>query len=134
MSEQTTSPPVGTVGWIDLTVPNATAVRDFYQAVVGWDTSDVDMGGYNDYCMLPPVSGEPAAGVCHARGHNVGLPTQWLIYITVADLDLSMAACTELGGSVIARPKSMGSQGRFCVIRDPSGAVAALYEAARVEV
>jgi predicted enzyme related to lactoylglutathione lyase len=121
------TPKPGSIGWIDLTVPNAGELRDFYQAVAGWMTSEVAMGGYRDYCMHPEASSPPVAGVCHARGHNADLPAQWLIYITVADLDAAMARCRECGGRVIAGPKSMGGQARYCVIRDPAGAVAALY-------
>ena len=61
--------PIGSVGWIDLTVPDAAAVRDFYQAVVGWTVSPVKMGDYDDFCMNPPSTGQPVAGVCHARGN-----------------------------------------------------------------
>jgi predicted enzyme related to lactoylglutathione lyase len=66
--------------------------------------------------------------VCHARGTNAGLPPHWLVYITVADLDQSISTCKDLGGEVIVGPKGMGSHGRYCVIRDPAGAVAALIE------
>ena len=118
---------VGTIGWRDLTVADAAAVRDFYKRVVGWETQDVDMGGYSDFTMTSPETGEGVAGVCHARGGNKGLPPQWLMYIVVADIEESMASCTELGGEVVAGPKSMGSS-RYCVIRDPAGAVCALYQ------
>lgn len=119
--------PHGSIGWIDLTVPNAVAVRDFYQAVVGWTVKEVAMGGYSDYCMNQPGSGQMVAGVCHARGVNAGLPPQWLIYITVPDVDAAAARCREKGGKVLCEPKDMGHQGRFCVVQDPAGAVAALY-------
>lgn len=117
----------GTIGWTDLTVENAEQVRDFYAAVTGWTPSPVDMGGYNDFNMSAPGSGGPVAGICHARGANAELPPQWLIYITVDDVDASAARCRRLGGEVIAGPKDMGKQGRYCVIRDPAGAVAALF-------
>jgi predicted enzyme related to lactoylglutathione lyase len=123
-----TTPAIGIIAWTDLTVPNADAVRDFYSEVVGWRANEVDMGGYADYSMQEPTSGKEVAGVCHARGGNAELPAQWLVYITVADLDASIARCTALGGSVIAGPK--GSGARYCVIRDPAGAVAALYQPA----
>ena len=42
---------VGRIGWIDLTTDEAPAIRDFYKAVVGWDSVDVDMDGYDDYTM-----------------------------------------------------------------------------------
>jgi hypothetical protein len=84
---------IGTVGWQDLTVPDAERLRDFYPAVVGWRAEPVDMGGYSDFNIVAPSTGEPAAGVCFARGANAKLPPQWLIYVTVADLDASLKAC-----------------------------------------
>ncbi len=118
---------VGTITWTDLTVANAEAMRDFYSNVVGWKSSPVDMGGYNDYNMNTLESGKTAAGICHTRGVNAELPPQWLVYITVEDVDKSAARCVELGGKVIAGPKGMGGHGRYCVIQDPAGAVAALF-------
>ncbi|MDX1501052.1 MAG: VOC family protein [Thermoanaerobaculia bacterium] len=121
-------PPVGSIAWTDLTVAGADGVRDFYAAVVGWAPAPVDMGGYSDYNMTDPDSGEPRAGICHARGDNRGLPPQWLNYLVVADLDASMAICRELGGEVLAGPRGQPGGDRYCVIRDPAGAVAALYQ------
>jgi predicted enzyme related to lactoylglutathione lyase len=120
----------GRIDWIDLTVPDAETVRDFYQSVTGWSPAPVDMGGYSDFCMTPTGVAEPVAGICHARGGHAGLPPVWLIYITVADLDESVARCQSLGGRILRPAQTMGSQGRFCVIQDPAGAVAALYQPA----
>ena len=64
---------------------------------------------------------QPAAGVCFARGQNAKLPPQWLIYVSVADLDASVAACLARGGVVVDGPRGMGEQ-RLAVIRDPAGA------------
>lgn len=35
---------IGTIGWIDLTVKDGEGVRDFYQKVVGWESTPVEMG------------------------------------------------------------------------------------------
>lgn len=118
---------IGEIGWIDLTVPDAPAIRDFYSAVVGWESEDVPMGDYADFNMKSP-DGEARAGVCHARGMNANLPPSWMIYIIVADLDASIAACEERGGEVIAPIRKMGETQRYCVIRDPAGAVCALFQ------
>ena len=122
---------MGAIAWVDLTVPDAGSVRDFYKAVVGWTDSAVEMDGYDDFCMNEPGSGRAVAGVCHARGVNADLPPRWLIYINVEDLDASLAACAERGGKVLGRVRQMGRAGRYCVIEDPAGAVAALFEPAR---
>ncbi len=116
---------IGKIGWIDITVDDADSLRDFYRKVAGWDIQDVDMGGYADYAMT--AGGEPVSGICHARGSNADLPGGWLIYITVADLDASASACLDNGGKMVVAPRGLAG-GRFCVIEDPSGAVAALYQ------
>lgn len=118
---------VGSVSWADLTVPNAVEVRDFYAAVTGWQPQPVDMGGYEDFCMNRPGDGTTVAGVCHARGDNAGLPPQWLIYVTVADIEASARRTVELGGTIVLGIREMGG-GRTCVIRDPAGAVLALFQ------
>jgi uncharacterized protein len=118
---------IGAVTWMDLTVKPAAPVRDIYTAVVGWKVTEVDMGGCADYCMIRPSDGQTVAGICHVRGANANLPPQWLIYINVANLRASLAQCRKLGGKVICPPRQM-SGGRMAVIRDPAGAVAALFE------
>jgi predicted enzyme related to lactoylglutathione lyase len=122
---------VGIIGWTDLTVGDAEKIKDFYAEVVGWRAAPVDMRGYEDYNMNAPASGVTVAGICHARGLNAQIPPQWLLYINVADIEKSAQRCVELGGTVIVKPRDMGHQGRFCVIQDPAGAVAALFQPAR---
>lgn len=124
-------PEVGSITWTDLTVPNADAVKNFYSEVVGWKSEPVSMGDYNDFNMNLPASEKTVAGICHQRGPNAGLPAQWLVYITVENVDKSAKRCVELGGKIIGNPKDMGGYGRFCVIQDPAGAVAALFEPAK---
>jgi len=119
-------PEVGSIGWHDLTVENAEEVRDFYEQVIGWTSSPVDMKGYSDFSMVTP-GGQTVAGVCHARGSNANLPPQWLLYFVVADVDKSAGTCKEQGGHILVAPSPLAG-GRFCVIKDPAGAVCALYQ------
>ncbi len=119
-------PQVGSIGWHDLTVENAEQVRDFYEQVVGWTSNPVDMKGYSDFNMVTP-SGQVVAGVCHARGSNADLPPQWLLYFVVEDVEKSAGTCEEQGGRVLVAPRPLAG-GRFCVIKDPAGAVCALYQ------
>ncbi len=117
---------VGDILWQDLSIENAVEVRDFYRKIIGWDCIPEDMGGYEDYHMVIPPTDNSVAGICHARGENADLPPVWLICIAVEDVDGSAQSCEELGGEVVVQPRFMG-YGRFCVIRDPAGAVCALY-------
>ena len=121
-------PEVGTIGWTDLTISNAEEIRNFYSRVVGWKSQPLSMGQYDDYVMNTPETETSIAGVCHARGGNAGLPPQWLIYITVANIDESIATCKSLGGKILAEAKNYSDMGRYCVIQDLAGAVCALFE------
>ena len=118
----------GRISWLDLTVPDAVATRDFYQSGVGWSAREIEIedagGGYADY-VLSADDGSAVAGVCHARGVNQGLPPVWLIYLPVGDLAESLRRVREGGGEVI---RSGGSDGgsAFAVIQDPVGAYLAL--------
>ncbi len=124
MSTATTSK-VGKIIWQDLTVPNAEEVKRFYTEVVGWKTTPHDMGEYHDYNVQAPASNETIAGICHARGTNAAIPPQWLLYVAVEDVEVSALKCKELGGEIIDGPRTMGAE-KFCVLRDPAGAVIAI--------
>jgi len=119
---------IGSIIWNDLTVEKAEELSNFYSAVVGWKPEPVKMGDYDDYNMLRPEDDVTGAGICHARGVNANLPAQWLIYIAVENLDKSVERCLALGGKMITQIKHMKGYGRHCVIQDPAGAVAALFE------
>lgn len=116
---------IGRIEWLDLTVGDAERVKNFYAKVVGWKTEDVDMGSYSDFNMNLPDSGDTVAGVCHARGSNANMPSQWLVYVRVNDVSESAEECEKRGGKVLDGPRRMGGS-NFCVIEDPAGACMAL--------
>jgi len=122
MSEPKKTP--GSIGWIDLTVDDATGLKPFYEAVCGWTTDAYDMGECSDWVCK--VDGEAIAGICHARGPNVGIPPQWLMYVTVQDVQRSTELVRSNGGTVLQEP----AEGRpMAIVKDPAGVVFALYGA-----
>lgn len=121
--------PTGRIAWLDLTVPDAPATRDFYEAVIGWRGEEVAMRdgdeSYADYAVLGGA-GSATAGICHARGVNAGLPAVWLIYLPVADLEESLHRVEEEGGSVLRVVHGSDGKARYGVVSDPVGACFAL--------
>lgn len=119
----------GCISWLDLTVSDAAATRDFYRQVVGWSVQDVEMEEagkrYADYNMLGD-DGNPAAGVCHARGVNLGLPPVWMIYLPVSDLAESLRRVREGGGRIIKARRGTDGQYTYAAVQDPVGAYLAL--------
>lgn len=120
---------VGRISWLDLTVSDASGTRDFYRQVVEWSVQQVEMedGGkrYADYNLLRE-DGNPGAGICHARGVNVGLPAVWMIYLPVGDLAESLRCVQEEGGKVIKAMQGEGGEYVYAAVQDPVGAYLAL--------
>ncbi len=120
---------VGCISWLDLTVADAAATRDFYRQVVDWSVQDVDMEDaserYTDYNMLG-ADGNPAAGICHARGANLSLPPIWMIYLPVGDLAESLRRVREGGGKIVKETTTADGGCAYAVVEDPVGATLAL--------
>ncbi len=117
----------GKAAWVDMTVDDAPGLRDFYAEVVGWKPEPVAMEGYDDYSMTAP-DGTPVTGICHRRGPNADLPTGWIVYFTVPDLDSALAACEKRGGTIVSRTARDNAAEGFAIIRDPAGTISALYQ------
>jgi len=70
--------------------------------------------------------GDPAAGICHARGVNLGLPPVWMIYLPVVDLAESLRRVREGGGKVIKATRRKDRDYSYAAVQDPVGACLAL--------
>ena len=80
---------------------------------------------YVDYSMLGD-DGNPAAGVCHARGVNLDLPPVWMIYLPVGDLAESVRRVGEEGGKIIKVTRAKDGEYACAVFQDLVGAYLAL--------
>lgn len=121
--------PVGRIYWLDLTVTDASASRDFYKEVIGWSVQNVEMkdgsNNYADYNMLGE-DGKPAAGVCHSRGINEGLPPVWILYLPVGDLAESIRRKEQEGGKIVKVMEDNDGVIEYAAIQDPVGVYVAL--------
>ncbi len=120
---------MGRIAWADLTVADAAATRDFYRDVVGWSVEEVEMNDagerYPDYNMLGG-DGKPAAGICHARGANEGIPPVWMLYLPVGDLAESLERAREEGGRIVRESRGSDGEYAYAIVRDPVGVHVAL--------
>jgi predicted enzyme related to lactoylglutathione lyase len=118
---------IGEMAWLDLTVANAKEVQGFYQKVIGWQVDVTPMGDHVDYTMKSQVTGDAVSGICHSKGINSDMPAVWLPYFLVANLSDSMLAVRSQGGELLTDIKFAGKD-QYIVIKDPAGAVCALYQ------
>lgn len=114
---------IGRFCWYDLNTTDVAAGLDFYTTVIGWTLTPFS----DDYQMF--TADAPVAGAMplSADAKAMGAPSNWLGYVTVADVDATVAKTTELGGKVYAPGFDMPTVGRIAVVSDPQGAVFGLF-------
>jgi predicted enzyme related to lactoylglutathione lyase len=72
--------------------------------------------------------GSPVAGICHARGVNIGLPPVWMMYLPVGDLVESIRRVEEEGGKVIKAVRGEDGKYVYAAVQDPVGAYLAFVQ------
>jgi predicted enzyme related to lactoylglutathione lyase len=110
--------------WYELLTGDVAGAKRFYDAVVGWDIEGQSAMPGMDYRMIRRSDGGEAGGVMAlsaemtARGARPG----WLGYLSVEDVDVTVAAVQADGGAVHMPPTTMDGIGRMALVTDPQGA------------
>ncbi|GAA1976528.1 VOC family protein [Catenulispora subtropica] len=114
----------GAVCWVELATRDVPSANAFYQTVFGWSISD------DEYPHLS-VDDRQFGGVQDLDKNRMpaDVPPHWLLYFKTEDAAASAAKATELGAEVLKGPFELPGTGHFVVVRDPQGAVFALYQA-----
>jgi predicted enzyme related to lactoylglutathione lyase len=112
----------GAFSWSELTTSNPKAACEFYGTLFGWKVDTMDMGT-GPYHVLKV--GDTAIGGVMSKppGAPSGMPSMWGCYVTVDDVDKTLAKVKGLGGSVCMEPIEVKGVGRMAVIQDPQGAM-----------
>jgi predicted enzyme related to lactoylglutathione lyase len=100
----------------------------FYQKVIGWTLMPWDadptyrMFAWND---------APMAGVMllPEEARQAGAPPHWLTYISVQDVEATLAQAAGLGARTYLEPMDVPTVGRIAVLADPQGATFAIFRA-----
>jgi predicted enzyme related to lactoylglutathione lyase len=109
----------GCMVWNELASPDVERSAAFYRDLLGWE-AEADATGYATIRAGGALNG----GI---RPVQEGERPAWLVYFSTASADDAVAVVREAGGAVIAGPVD-ATVGRIAVVRDPQGAVLALYE------
>jgi predicted enzyme related to lactoylglutathione lyase len=118
------TPLVGKVIWNDLITDDLDAARDFYGALFGW-TFEHSSGKGARYVLARSGSVYVAGIVERRGGKRAAKASRWLPYVSVADVDGSVATASAAGARVAAAPLNVNF-GRVAAIVDPEGAVIGL--------
>ena len=113
----------GDLGWSELTTSNAADALGFYEKLVGWKKLGEPVPGYHMFGRDDEGLGgitEPKDGDCTPG---------WMPYITVQDLDATLAKAEELGATIcMAAMPLPEDSGRIAIIKDPQGIVTGLAQ------
>ncbi len=99
------------------------ALQRFYADLFGWKLDTSNPGGYGmsdgaETGVVVGIGGTPDGSSGHVTG-----------YITVADIDATVAKATELGGGVVMPKFSPDGNAQLALIKDVEGHVIGLTEA-----
>ena len=114
-----------TFGWTELNARGIDKAKTFYQQVFGWSPKKSEQtGGGSD---LPEytefqVNGESIAGGMEMNPQMPAeVPSYWMPYFEVADVDKAFGKAKELGAQEMVAPQDFPG-GRFAIVSDPQGA------------
>jgi hypothetical protein len=112
--------------WFEHVSSDAARARDFYSALCGWSVQSMPMGE-QPYHMIR--NGADAIGGFTTA--QPGIPSHWVSYLSVADVDRSFAAAVAAGAKGLMPPTDFGAVGRAAALADPTGAVVRLWKGAQ---
>jgi len=114
--------------WMDISVPDIDAARDFYSALVGWEIppGNPEFGGYT----IAASNGEAVAGIGPMMGSPV---TAWTLYFASDDADATQEAIVAAGGTILFPAGDVGEFGRMLIAADPTGAVFGVWQAGQMD-
>jgi len=123
--------PVGeanTFGWAELNSRGVDKAIPFYQKVFGWTPKTSEMGPDAPPYTEFQLQGESIAG---AQEMNKMVPAQvpsyWLVYFAVGDVENSFKTATQAGARELVAPMDFPG-GRFAILSDPQGAAFGLLK------
>lgn len=119
-----------TFGWAELNARGLDKAVAFYAAVFGWVSKTSEMGeGQPPYTEFL-LRGESIAGAMEMNPMvPAQVPSYWMVYFEVSDVDGSFRKATEAGAQEMLAPQDFPG-GRFAILTDPQGAVFGLLHTA----
>ena len=117
-----------TLGWAELNARGVDKAVPFYGAVFGWTTTVSPMGeGQPDYISFVSEGTPIAGGMEMMAMVPAEVPSYWMAYFNVDDVDAAYAKALELGAAEMVSPSDFPG-GRFAIVSDPQGAMFGLLK------
>jgi predicted enzyme related to lactoylglutathione lyase len=109
----------GAPSWVETMTTDAKRATAFYSRLFGWEPEVIKTPSL-DYTIFKQVS-ESVAGMLEITPEMGKMPSSWLTYFTVKDVDRALREATELGGKACMPTTEAAGVGRFCALMSPQG-------------
>jgi predicted enzyme related to lactoylglutathione lyase len=118
----------GAYAWAELNSRGFEKAAPFYNKLFGWSEKTSPMGeGQGDYTEFQ-LHGESLAGGMEMNPMvPAEVPSYWMVYFGVADVDKGFDKALEAGGKEMLPPSDFPG-GRFAIVQDPQGAAFGLLK------
>jgi predicted enzyme related to lactoylglutathione lyase len=120
----------GTLCWTELTTSDLKRAEAFYTGLFGWTAKQGNAGGM-EYTEMSNNGQQGVGMMPKPPGMPAHIPSYWMPYFMVTDVDADAAKAKQLGGKTMIPPQDIPNVGRFAIISDPQGAVFAIFKSAR---
>jgi len=122
----------GKIVWHDLLTNDPAASKRFYGELFGWEFESVGsfagMGSDSAYTLIRH-NGRLIGGMIDTVALNNRTDiSQWVVVMSVEDVDAAAQSFADNGGSVLTPPRDLQRRGRIAVVQDPAGALLALLQ------
>lgn len=107
--------------WVELDTTDTAAAERFYTRLFPWTAKKG--GDYTEW----QLGGASIGGMMKIPSEWGAVPPNWLVYFMVDDADAAVAKAGGLGATPIVPPMDIPNMGRFSVMKDPQGAVFAVF-------
>ena len=115
--------------WYELMTTDMAGAEKFYTQVVGWTAKDAGMP-HMKYTLVSAGSAQ-VAGLMPVPMPN--MPSAWIGYIAVDDVDAEAVAVKKEGGQIHKEPTDIPGVGRFAALADPQGIGYCIFKAAGMD-
>lgn len=112
--------------WYDMMSTDPKRSVEFYGKLFGWTHKVTAIDGMGDYTELRCGDRDIGGIVPFEESH--GVPSHWMPYLSVDDVDAAAERIPTIAGTVCVPPSDIPNVGRFAVIGDPTGAFVSIFK------
>ena len=119
----------GAFVWRELLSRDPAKAARFYGELFGWKTESMAMPDGQTYTVLK-TGDKSVGGIFKMSDAMKGVPSHWIPYVSVEDVDAASKRATDRGGKVVIGPMDIPNVGRMAAVMDPMNGSFYLFKSA----